>query len=489
MDTSNDYLNQVVAEQAKVEGELRQRQARAILKAGGAGASRRRKGAVAAEEEHEDFDLAMDEEGTAGRSVNYRITGFWRWKAVVVAPNVYVVHTRRGHAEPLHVGMGLSFRYDPATDAFLVIPAVVQTLLINARCICRERAGILVQAYVQWIVEDVRTAYRKLDFSDPEDPMRIVSVQLREQAEAAIKDKVATMSIEDVLSDKQPIIEELTHRLRAVAEGSHDGDPSSGLGLKIVTVQIKEAVVSSTRLWENLQKPFRAEREKLARLAELETAQQIALREGANRQKRATDDLEIESQLAQLRATQERETYERDQAEKVRRHLVEQEAEQRAIAERTVTEKARREADLELALQQIELEKRKTAEELEALRREMELDRIRAERDRLRATAAAERDNLTHDAQVRREEREVVVFRQRRAAENDLSPQNVQARLIDRLPQIAASLPRPTELKAVTIGPEAAGTTSSLVGFLASVLHLADGTPPKTENGHPAQAT
>jgi hypothetical protein len=34
-------------------------------------------------------------------------------------------------------------------------------------------------------------------------------------------------------------------------------------------VQIKEAVVSSTRLWENLQKPFRAERAKVARLAEV----------------------------------------------------------------------------------------------------------------------------------------------------------------------------------------------------------------------------
>ena len=51
------------------------------------------------------------------------------------------------------------------------------------------------------------------------------------------------------------------------------------LGLKIVTVQIKEAVVSSTRLWENLQKPVRAEREKIARLAEVAAQQEIAARE------------------------------------------------------------------------------------------------------------------------------------------------------------------------------------------------------------------
>jgi regulator of protease activity HflC (stomatin/prohibitin superfamily) len=119
----------------------------------------------------------------------------------------------------------------------------MQTILINAYCIGKELQGLLVQGYVQWIIADFATAYKKLDFTDVEDPMRVVNVQLREQAEAAIKDKVATMGIDEVLSDKQPIIEELTARLRSVAEGA--GKSDTGLGLRIVTVQIKEAVVSS----------------------------------------------------------------------------------------------------------------------------------------------------------------------------------------------------------------------------------------------------
>src|SRR5205807_6330596 len=133
---------------------------------------------------------------------------------------------------------------------------------------------------------------------------------LREQAEAAIKDKVATMGIDEVLSDKQPIIAELTHRLRQVAEGSRQ-DQEAGLGLKIVTVQIKEAVVSSTRLWENLQKPFRAERERLARLAELDAQRQIAARELENRQAAETAELEYQRRLSLLRAEREREEYDR----------------------------------------------------------------------------------------------------------------------------------------------------------------------------------
>jgi regulator of protease activity HflC (stomatin/prohibitin superfamily) len=467
----NDYLNQVMQDQARVEGELRQRWAAPAPAAPAGGAGRGvvevKKGAEGLGEEREEGPRAAP-----GPAVEHRVTGFWRWKTVVVPPNVYVVHTRRGHPEPLHVGLGLSFRFDPATDAFLVIPAAVQTLLINARCICAERQGVLVQAYVQWIVDDVRTAYRKLDFSDASDPMRIVNVQLREQAEAAIKDKVATMPIDAVLADKQPIIEELTHRLRAVAEGSRAGDPSSGLGLKIVTVQIKEAVVSSRRLWENLQKPFRAEREKLARMAELEAQEEIARRELANRQARETAELETARALDLIRAQGEREAYDRARAEQARRHQLEQAAEQQALAERAATEKARRAADDELAAQQHELEGRRAARELEAVGRQVELERARAELERLRTAAGVERADLVHQAESARKERDVAVLQKRRAVANDLSEALVRQRLIARLPEIAAALPKPDELRAISVGGDGA---TPLTGLLAGLLQAVEG--------------
>jgi hypothetical protein len=255
--------------------------------------------------------------------------------------------------------------------------------------------------------------------------------------------------------------------------------------LKIVTVQIKEAVVSSTRLWENLQKPFRAEREKLARMAELEVQQQIARIELANRQARETAELENQRLLAQQRAAQERERYDYEQGEKARRHQVEQAAEQHAIAERTATERARREAELELALQQLQLENRRISQELESLRQQVELERARAERDRLRAAAAAETENVTHQAKAAREERDLSLFRVRRAVENDLSDRHLQAQLISLLPEIASALPTPQELRTVQIGADQAGTTGSLLGFLASLLHLTgDALPrPAATNG------
>src|SRR5262249_7156665 len=159
----NDYLIEALEDQAQVEQELKLQQ-------------------PSAEERIRDVgsvDLALDVRGPGGaprgRAISYRITGWWRWKTVVVPPNVYVLHTRRRHAEPITLGLGTSFPFDPLTDAFLLIPAPMQTLAINAKCIASERQGVLVQAYVQWIIDDLATAYRRLDFSDPADPMRIVN--------------------------------------------------------------------------------------------------------------------------------------------------------------------------------------------------------------------------------------------------------------------------------------------------------------------------
>lgn len=462
--TENVYLGEVLAEQAQVEREL-QRKARPATPLSAVPHARARR----ADAENADPATGVP----PPRAIDYRITGFWRWKTVIVPPNVYVVHTRRGHAEPVTLGLGTSFRFDPTADAFLLIPASMQTVAINAKCITSERQGVLVQAYVQWIIDDLHTAYRRLDFSDITDPMRVVNVQMREQAEAVIKDKVATMSIDQVLTDKLPIIEELTQRLRLLAEGTSTGRDTSGLGLKIVTVQIKEAVVSSTRLWENLQKPVRAEREKIARLAEVAAQQEIAARELESRQAGASAEMETERRLAERRAAIEQARYDREQAEQGRRHKLEQEAAQRALAERNQTEMARKAAELELTLKELELSAQRVEKEVESVQRQAGLDEARQEQERGRTLASLQLEEERSKAEAARAEREVAVLKARRAVENDLSEGHVRERLIERLPEIAAALPKPEELRAVSITGDGGGV-GPLLGFLAGALGLAE---------------
>lgn len=336
MSAKNDYMEQVMAHQANVEGELRKK---------------RRSPRSSAPVAETNRVVRPSETGAHAPELDVRVTGFWRWKNVVVPPNAYVVHTRRGCEEPVDIGLGTSFRFNPLTDAYLVVPAAMQTAVIDAHCICREKQGILVQGYVQWVIDDFRTAYRRLDFSDPANPMRVVNVQLREQAEAVIKDTVATMSLERVLADRQLIIKELTNRLRALMEGEepHQGH---GLGLRIVTVQIKEAVISSPTVWATLQRPFRAERAKEARLAELAQETIVKNREAEANKSAELSRVENEAEIARHQAQAEAEAFDRQQAEVVRRARVEAEA--TAASMKYEKEKAAKRAELDV--QNIELQ-------------------------------------------------------------------------------------------------------------------------------------
>ena len=406
--STNTYLEQVVAQKAAVDVELRQRKTRAapaglvLAPSGGGG-------------------------GGEARAVDYRITGLWRFQTVVVPPNVHVVHTRRGKDKPVTMGLGTSFRFDPYTDSFLLIPAAVQTIVINANCICSELQGVLVQAYVQWVVDEVGTAYKRLDFSDTDDPMRLVNVQLREQAEAALKDKVSTMAIGEVLSDKKPLIQELTLRLRDVAEG---------LGLSIVTVQIKEAVVSSTTLWDNLQKPFRSERRRLARLAELEADERIAAQELSDHEQRQLAQLQVEAKVA---------------------------------AERAETEKADNAAKALLEKQLAALERERSAREFELIAVRAELDAARAKVRHAQVEAELTIARLQAEAAHAATQRELELERTRRELENLVNEPALRGRLIERLPEIAESVGAPEEYRVLDVrGAE--GAPGALLGFVDSAM-------------------
>lgn len=476
--TRNTYLDQVVAQQQELEQNLRSKRsappppapaAVAVAAVPGgppaprpqAAADRRGRGGGPA-------DAGGPGDRATPNAVDVRVTGFWRWKTVLVPPNAFVVHTRRGREAPLHVGLGVSFRYNPATDSFLVVPGAMQTIVISAFCICRELQGVVVQAYVQWIIEDFSTAYRKLDFGDAEDPMRLVTLQLKEQAEAAIKDKVATMSVHEVLSDKQPIIEELTARLRAVAEGEGGGD--RGLGLRIVTVQIKEAVVSSARLWENLQKPFRAEQGRVARLAELGAEEAISEREMVAGRAKETRRMEHERELGDLRARNEALAFDREAAERVRR------AEREQANARTLADQQN-----QTTMHELHLERERHAEETEIARlrleQQNELARLKLDAELALATARA---RAAHETGLLALERDRI----KAAIDNEQSPVSVQAKLVGSLPDIVGKLPKPAELRAVSInGNGGATTVSGLIAELAAVVGALQAALPSRPKG------
>lgn len=408
--------------------------------------------------------------------IQVRVTGWWRWKRVVVPPNAYVIHTRLGRKQPVTLGLGLSFRYDPMTDAYLVVPAAMQTIGVVANCISQEKQGINVLAYVQWQISDFSIAYRRLDFSDSRDPLSIVNAQLREQAEAAIKDKIATMSVEEVLTDKAPVIEELTRRLIEVSEG-RGGTDTEGLGIKIVTVQIKEAFVSSQRLWEHLQAPYRHAQEQSAQLSLLGMQEVIRVKELENRRLTETSEAETHVEIERIKQSKQTEAQELRLSEETKRFARQQEsAHQQKVVE---VERQLQEMAEEQRLQDafVEAEKKRFTREQERLQAEHDFFNATAPLEQARQMQALENqrqvnalqleiDDAAHRAKTAQQEREIQIARLEQEIRNLITDQDLMTRLIDRLPEVVEHMPEVHEMRVLQMGD----TDSAVAGFIKGLL-------------------
>ncbi len=363
--------------------------------------------------------------------IRVRETGFWVWKRIIIPPNAYVVHTRMRRKEPVTLGLGISFRYSPYTDAYLVVPAAMQTIGVVANCITKEKQGINVLAYVQWQIDDFSVAYRKLDFSDSRDPLGIVNAQLREQAEAAIKDKISTMSVEEVLTDKAPVIEELTARLKTVAEGRQGSSVTSeGLGIKIVTVQIREALVSSEKLWQDLQAPFRHQQEKTARVSYLMMQNEIRQKELESRQAAETSEAETMVEIERIKQSKQTEALDLKLTEESTRFTKEQETIQRKVELEEQTTLARGESEQRLQTQAARMEQER---KLAALQRTHEetLAQAQLENETSNRQKTLQTEQALHaiNEQNRLAETELQAEQQRLQREETLKKQEAELKL------------------------------------------------------------
>src|SRR5205807_1031353 len=111
-------------------------------------------------------------------------------------------------------------------------------------------------------------------------------------------------------------------------------------------------------------------------------------------------------------------------------------------------------------------------QEIESIRRQAGLDEAKHEQEQKRTLAALQLEEERSKAEAARRERELTLLKARRAVANDLSEAYVKARLVERLPEVAAAL-KPGELRAVSIGGDGGGA-GPLIGFVAGALGLAE---------------
>lgn len=430
-------------------------------------------------------DLQLEKE-----PIKVKITGILL-KKVIVPPNVYVIHTRFGKKEPITIGLGVSFSYNPLKDSYLIVPAAMQTIGVVANCISKEKQGINILAYVQWQIENFSVAYKKLDFSDSKDPLAITNAQLREQAEAAIKDKIATMSVEEVLTDKAPIIEELTSRLKVVAEGQSDGvgRAQEGLGIKITTVQIREAVVCSSTVWEYLQSPFRNDEKKKASISSLEMQDEISKRELESRRQKETSEAETNMEIELIKQKKQTEMIELKYQQESIRFEKEQEAikakmkfEEKTKLDLMESEKRLKEKEQEIRIKNIEIEKSLNEKETELKKITQknldEFEKIKIEalllRDKIKTEQELFLTQEKNKLDLKYQEEYSKIEKLYKEIDNAVSNNLILSDLVDKLPEIAAKMPQIKELKVFqTNGGDP--VTDNLTNFIQRIADLLSG--------------
>jgi hypothetical protein len=166
--------------------------------------------------------------------------------------------------------------------------------------------------------------------------------------------------------------------------------------------------------------------------------------------------MENDRELGELRARNEAASFDREAAERVRRSEREQEDARTLAALQTET-----------TLHALSLERQRNAEETEVGRlridQEYALRRLRVDAELALARSEAE---ATHDRELLELERDRI----RAGIDNEQSPASIQAALVRSLPDIVDKLPKPAELRSVTIGGNDATTVTGLLAELTAVV-------------------
>jgi regulator of protease activity HflC (stomatin/prohibitin superfamily) len=257
-------------------------------------------------------------------------------------PNIFYVHLRKGKA--IRQGEGGMVIRVPYIDRILAVDRTVQQLNISAESVLsKEKQKIKLSAVLQWQADNAIATINNVLWK--EIPARLTAI-----IESVIRTACAQLSVEEILEERQLIIEAIKKELIDIV---------SEWGLKVVTVELVDVVVVNESFLRDMSKPREAEMHRLAQIALIEADESTGTRD-----------------ISRTKVLREKEI-ERD------KHIGVQEQEQlRAIQE---NEKRREQSVLEIALQKDLMQKKYEKQQAEVdAARDLEVAKFGAEAEKQR---------------------------------------------------------------------------------------------------------
>ena len=210
---------------------------------------------------------------------------------IVANPAEFLIHQRFGKIR--HQGRGISVFCLPVIDRYYRIPSSTHGLTFAADQITAENQGVEVSGFAIWKISDPEKTSQNFDFTDVNQAVQTIAVNLKDVVESAIRHQVAKMTIEDVLRKRGSIILELKQELAYIAEQ---------WGLTIETIEIKNVRIMSAQLFANMQARFRDEVRLTSETSGLETEREIAERRAAQREQLAVTEQEFKRKESERKA-------------------------------------------------------------------------------------------------------------------------------------------------------------------------------------------
>lgn len=329
-------------------------------------------------------------------------------------PNIFYVHLRKGKAKKQGEG-GMVIRI-PFLDRILAVDRTVQQLNISAESVLsKEKQKIRLSAVLQWQADNAIATINNVTWK--EIPNRLTAI-----IESVIRTACAQLSVEEILEERQLIIEAIKKELIDIV---------SEWGLKVVTVELVDVVVVNESFLRDMSKPREAEMHRLAQIALIEADQATGTRDierskVLRQQEIDRDKLVGVKEQEQLRMIQE--------AEKAREQSVLEIALQKDLMQKKYE---KQQAEVEAAK---DLEVAKLGAEAEKQRKIKEEVEVQAQRILQEAQASAERINLTAEAEagqiLKVTSAQAEGIKKTLAAAKDYSPQAFARDFLQILPEI-----------------------------------------------------
>ena len=329
-------------------------------------------------------------------------------------PNIFYVHLRKGKAIKQGEG-GMVIRI-PFLDRILAVDRTVQQLDISAESVLsKEKQKIKLSAVLQWQAENAIATINNVKWS--EIPPRLTAI-----IESVIRTACAQLSVEEILEERQLIIEAIKKELIDIV---------SEWGLKVVTVELVDVSVVNDSFLRDMAKPREAEMHRLAQIALIDADQATGTRDIERTKVLRHQEIERDKMVGVKEQEQLREIQE---AEKRREQSVlEIDLQKELMSRKYEKQQAEVEAskDLEVAKLGAEAEKqRKIKQEVEVQAQRI-LQEAQAEATKISAIATAEADQIKKVTTAQAEG-----IKKTLEAARDYSPQAFARDFLQMLPEI-----------------------------------------------------